>query len=243
MSLPDVVTRMRVACIAAVAVAVLLPSTASGQSSSSPGKVTICHVNANRDRYSPITISVKAAPAHVRHGDFAASQLQGRNVFAIAYTELDGVPGYGLCDVLIAAIVDENENSTLDSPDRVHLGSYPTSFTSPYGFEPWAETSYLIGPIAFTETAAIVKAVCCESQFRFTSDSQIHSFASNSEFEFFSVIRDCLATDVCQSEGIQLDPFSPGRPQPLNLTRPTREGDDPFVDTAVFYPFGRVLVP
>ena len=51
-------------------------------------------------------------------------------VFAIAYSNIDGLPGFDASgDELIARLVDTNRNNTLDAGDTVEMGTFPSDAT------------------------------------------------------------------------------------------------------------------
>jgi hypothetical protein len=73
--------------------------------------------------------------------------LGARGPLIIAYTNLDGVPGFGPGDQLIAKWVDANGSGDPDAGDRVEMGKYPTTFTpnGPGDFANFGVTSHAIG--------------------------------------------------------------------------------------------------
>lgn len=69
--------------------------------------------------------------------------LTGRTLYAIAYTNVNGVDGYQAdgCDVFISALAEDNGNSTPDAGDEILFGRYPTAWDAPWGFASFAGTS------------------------------------------------------------------------------------------------------
>ena len=62
--------------------------------------------------------------------------LTGKTIYAIAYTNVDGVNGYSAagCDVFHAALVEDSGDTTAGAGDLILMGRRPTSFDAPYNF-------------------------------------------------------------------------------------------------------------
>lgn len=80
--------------------------------------------------------------------------LDGKTIYALAYTNVDGVDGYSAtgCDVLIAALVENSGDSSAGAGDLVLYGRHPTEFDAPYSF------------VAFSRTSSEATSVLCHSQ-------------------------------------------------------------------------------
>ena len=65
----------------------------------------------------------------VANGAHGGTYGPAARVFAIAFTNLDGVAGFNRgADVLISELVDTNRDNTVNAGDTVHMGSYPLTF-------------------------------------------------------------------------------------------------------------------
>jgi hypothetical protein len=69
--------------------------------------------------------------------------LTGRTLYAIAYTNVNGIDGYQPddCDVFISALAENNGNSAPDAGDEILFGRHPTAWDAPWGFASFAGTS------------------------------------------------------------------------------------------------------
>ena len=129
---------------AAVAVLVGVTFVGSSASAGPPAKVAVCHLDAESGTYKAISIPERAAQAHLRHGD----GIPGGNVpgsegafefdddcgqvatipteFAVAYTNLDGTPGYDPTgDALLARLIDDDRDGVPSAGDKLLLDRYP----------------------------------------------------------------------------------------------------------------------
>jgi hypothetical protein len=121
-----------------------------------PAKATVCHLGTT-GTISPITIPVKAAAAHIAAGDYAAdTTLVGKTVYAKAWTNIDGIAGYSICDKLIGAYYESSGDSQLSAGDTVVVRSYPTAFEAPYNFGSAAVTGTIVGVITCTWADSLV---------------------------------------------------------------------------------------
>ncbi|HJP88809.1 MAG TPA: hypothetical protein VJ850_07250 [Candidatus Limnocylindrales bacterium] len=121
-----------------------------------PSKATVCHLGTT-GTISPITIPAKAAAAHVAAGDYAADlTLVGKTVYAKAWTNIDGIAGYSICDKLIGAYYESSGDSHLSAGDTLIVGSYPTAFEPPYNFGSAAITRTIVGVTTCTSTDSMV---------------------------------------------------------------------------------------
>ena len=119
---------------------VLLPGPAGVMAAQE--RVEVCHVTGD-GTHVLIEIADPAYDAHVAHGDarpgdpvpgipayrfdaMCVPRLTDR-IFAVAYTDVDGVDGFDPVagDVLIAMVMDRNGNDVVDPGDQVVMGRYP----------------------------------------------------------------------------------------------------------------------
>jgi hypothetical protein len=101
-------------------------------------------------------------------------------VLAVAYTNLDGTPGFGAGDQLIARFVDLDGNGP-DEGDRVDMGRYPTAFSAPYGFADFGVTSHLV-TLQADGSSTHVNAVSGVDE----PTAYAHLFTSSTAGEFYS---------------------------------------------------------
>ena len=121
-----------------------------------PAKATVCHLGTT-GTILPITIPVKAAAAHIAAGDYAAdTTLVGKTVYAKAWTNIDGIAGYSICDKLIGAYYESSGDSQLSAGDTLVVRSYPTSFDPPYNFGSAAITQTIVSVTTCTSTDSLV---------------------------------------------------------------------------------------
>lgn len=119
------------------------------------GKTTVCHFDAFTGTTSPIKVS--NASAHLGHGDRVYdATLDGATIYANAWTELDGIPGYSGCDQRIQTLVEASGDATPGAGDAVRYGKYPTSLTAPYGFTSFPFTSRTLVAYCGAGTAGAV---------------------------------------------------------------------------------------
>ena len=76
--------------------------------------------------YTGNGVSFASQDECVANGAHGGTYGPPARVFAIAFTNLDGVAGFNRgADVLIAELVDTNRDNTVNAGDTVHMGSYP----------------------------------------------------------------------------------------------------------------------
>ncbi len=172
-------TRVRRRSALAVALAALLLPIVAGAAAAAPmPKVGVCH------RDMVISVSGDAVAGHLGHGDHVAdTALKGRTIYALAYTNVNGVAGYQPegCDVFISALVEASGNNVPGSGDEVLFGNFPTAFSAPYGFAAIPETSRVA-----------LEATCDRATFN-TADDLFASWRSSSEDEVQAVWIDGFA--------------------------------------------------
>ena len=123
---------------------------------SPPTRVTVCHVGTT-GTISPITIPARAAAAHVAAGDYYADlTLAGKTVYAKAWTNVDGIPGYSVCDTLIGAYYEASGDGQLSAGDVMVIGSYPAAFEPPYDFGDVSIARTIVGVRTCSATDATV---------------------------------------------------------------------------------------
>ncbi|MCP3936210.1 MAG: hypothetical protein GY708_12660 [Actinomycetia bacterium] len=126
----------------AVALVALIVGSSDAAGARPVERLPVCHYDADADTYELLRLPAPAITAHARHGDsFPGEEVPGTDgafvfdddcvlvavevIFAIAYGEVDGVPGYDpATDVLIAKLVD-NGDGVPGAGDMVITDRYP----------------------------------------------------------------------------------------------------------------------
>jgi hypothetical protein len=90
-----------------------------------------------------VTDDVDACPANGDQGDGVGRTGCPRRVLVIAYTEVDGVPGYTTGDVMISRLLDTSGDGYAGPGDTVEMGRYPLDRTAS-GFGDWGVKSHVV---------------------------------------------------------------------------------------------------
>jgi hypothetical protein len=92
-------------------------------------------------------------------------------VLVRAYTNLDGVAGFGSGDVEIARLTDDNRDGIVSAGDVVTLGQYPRDFAGTV-FGTFGVTTHVVNSVVGVPTAVeVVVGTDSGAQFGFTSRS------------------------------------------------------------------------
>lgn len=144
-------------------------STAGGVSAGGI-KQDVCHLSSTGD-YRLINISENAFDQHVAHGDGvpggAVPGMDGFDfdadcvpelteiIYAVAYTDMvdDGGPYDRHVDVLIAKVIEANDDGQLSIGDRVYFDRFPTSTQPPFEFG--QSGPFYVGPDAVRKVTGI----------------------------------------------------------------------------------------
>ena len=127
-----------------------------GTAAATQPRVTVCHLGTT-GTISPITLSARGAAAHIAAGDYYADlTLAGKTVYAKAWTNVDGIPGYSVCDTLIGAFYEASGDGHLGAGDVVVVGSFPAAFEPPYDFGDVSIARTIVGVTSCTATDAVV---------------------------------------------------------------------------------------
>ena len=119
-------------------------------------KVSVCHYDRTLDAY--VVLNVAEPSKHLAHGDsLADGRLAGMTVYALAFTNLDGIAGYAACgDNLIGAIVENSGDSVPSTGDKVLFGRFPTAFGSPWGFTAFPATEATLTGVSECDSTLLV---------------------------------------------------------------------------------------
>lgn len=142
--------------LAATALATLMMSSSVAAAGSGTLKIDVCHLDRTLGTYQIITVATKSAHPKLPKGDYLAdTRLAGKLAFAVAWTETDGVAGFSGCDNLISALIDDNADLAPSAGDKVLLGTYPTSFTAPFGFTAFAAAEVSVASVEGCGTGGV----------------------------------------------------------------------------------------
>jgi hypothetical protein len=159
---------------------------------------------------------------------------------AIAYTNLDGVNGFGEGDQLIAKVVDTDGNGP-DAGDRVIMGKYPLSLSAPFSFGNWGVKSHEVTTVVHS-SGDYIDLRSANAAFNFYhlvfpgGTVEQYDERTNSHPYPRSTFRDFgLAGPAKDTFSVLTGaPSLPATPNDaeIELDRPT---DDPFIDVDIFY--------
>jgi hypothetical protein len=154
-------------------------------------------------------------------------------VLALAFTDLDGDHAFGSNDVLIAKLVDTNDDKVPSVGDTITMGRYPTNLTpGPADFADWNVTSHVVTDLSL----ATAKRVTVWSAGGW------HAWVAKAAAEWFEESNSSPATDTDFQDGfvstagdvLYVVPGSPSGPATAvsnaNLTRPA---NDAFIDVVI----------
>ena len=154
-------------------------------------------------------------------------------VLALAFTDLDGDHAFGGNDVLIAKLVDANDDKVPSVGDTITMGRYPTNLTpGPADFADWNVTNHVVTDVS----SATAKRVTVWSAGGW------HVWVAKTTAEWFEESNSSPATDTDFQDGfvstsgdvMYVVPGSPSGPATAisnsNLTRPT---NDAFIDVLI----------
>ena len=152
-------------------------------------------------------------------------------VLALAFTDLDGDHAFGGNDVLIAKLVDTNDDKVPSSGDTITMGRYPTNLTpGPADFADWNVTSRVVADVS----------VATAERVALQSAAGWHNWVAKTTAEWYDESNDAADTDIqdglVSSAGdvMYVELGSPSGPataiKDADLTRPT---DDAFIDVVI----------
>ncbi len=154
-------------------------------------------------------------------------------VLALAFTDLDGDHAFGVNDVLIAKLVDTNDDKVPSVGDTITMGRYPTTLTpGPADFADWNVTSHVVTDLSL----ATAKRVTVWSAGGW------HAWVAKATAEWFEESDSSRATDTDFQDGLvstsgdvlYVELGSPSQPatpvRPADLNRPS---DDAFIEVVI----------
>lgn len=157
-------------------------------------------------------------------------------ILAVAYTNLDGVKGFdpnGL-DVLIAKLVDTNNDGVPSVGDTVTLGRYPMAFNAPLFGTFQFPGPYVVDGMYEAATSKRIVVRHAAAVFGFSSDGGGQVWGAIDHFgDPYWMFAETETDDIVAA--LQGSPGAPDSPTPLEM-RPANGLDDSFVDVDVFNP-------
>jgi uncharacterized repeat protein (TIGR01451 family) len=208
----------------------------NGEIGSSGGSITITLVGTvAADASGSITNTASVAsgvdPNPANNSATDTDTVVGR-VIALAFTNLDGEPGYNPGeDVLIAELVDTDLSGSASAGDTVITNQYPTSLSAPFSFGNFTVTSHTL--TSASATSSLVSVSGPDGTFKWHSDN---GFEGYEEYILDSSTNFAGFLDNARPgvDEIGVDTTSPSQPDtavPVDLNG--FEADDPFVDVII----------
>lgn len=147
-------------------------------------------------------------------------------ILAVAYSDIDGLDGYSTGDVLIAKLVDTNDDKAVSVGDTVMMGRYPTSLTpGPSDFADWGVTSHVVQTVLVATAITVDVIAAGESHaWTFTDSGEIYDESSRATV-FQDGFRASIDDVILASPGSSSAPSSS-----VPFTFITRHADNDFVD-------------
>jgi len=223
------------------------------------GTVDICHWVNEDVGFKHIKINSRSQQAHIdNHGDKV--YIEGENCngaappwkFAIAFINVDGLPGYDdTVDILIARLDDTNGNLIVDAGDTVVTNSYPLNF-DPCG----GSFTQCLDVRAFKVNTQIITEIneANESSINVVWKKMRYRWFDADFFEMYSEIDDAAANDGVTGAAVELQDEitagsaegdklhigdrSPSRPssEEVLLNRGGNDMNDNFIDVEINLP-------
>jgi hypothetical protein len=223
------------------------------------GTVDICHWVNEDVGFKHIKINSRSQQAHIdNHGD--KMYIEGENCngaappwrFAIAFINVDGLPGYDdTVDILIARLDDTNGNLIVDAGDTVVTNSYPLNF-DPCG----GSFTQCLDVRAFKVNTQIITEINEAKEFSINVvwKKMRYRWFDADFFEQYSEIDDAAANDGVRGAAVELEDEisagsaegdkiivgdrSPSRPssEEVDISRSMSDVDDKFLDVEVNLP-------
>jgi hypothetical protein len=240
--------------LALLAAALLLLAASAPAALATADKVAVCHYDTDTGTWVLIQVSDNgsAVDKHLAHGDAypgdPVPNMPGYHfdgacvpvadsplVFAVAWTNVDGIPGYDPSDgdVLIAEIVDTDGSGTLSAGDSVVMGQYPTSFSAPYNFGNWGVTSHTITSIGLADPTDVSVSSSLYDGYDFMNDPLTQQAELYGESTQYSIAQLQDSFTSALPDAITLYTGSPSAPQADFFALRYNDSNDPFIDVAI----------
>jgi len=165
--------------------------------------------------------------------DSADSDCGPPKIFAIAYINRNGVPGFQeTADVLISKLVDINNDKSISAGDKIIMGSFPMSCGDPiFGYFETTEHVLVSPTVYFTNTRVSIEDAP-NVTFIWRNQSDLESYEER-QGDVRSLFQDGLNGTV--SDWIVADVLSPSNPLPgLYIICGLNSVDDTLIDVDIF---------
>ncbi len=153
-------------------------------------------------------------------------------VLAIAYSDIDVLPGYSTGDVLIAKLLDAHPDGQPGTGDVIKMGRFPKDYAGT-AFGDWGVHDHHVSKDALHPSGTRIEVA---------SDHGIHAWNAPVQLEVYWEVDTGGYTSFDDAHGfpgedvIQTYATSPSKPPSPNLgEKEPRMGDDPFVDVEILY--------
>ena len=182
-----------------------------------------------------ITVTIRLTDGGGASGSGSFSVVSGPRVFALAFSNVDGVSGYDAAnDVLIAKLVDTNGDDLVDAGDTVITDRYPLDF-SVTSFGTFGVTSHVVANVAAaTGTQASVTDASGRSyiiEARETAQRYLESTSTGSTFQT-SIFDSIGGADLIVAQSSS--PSQPGTVVPRQIGGSA--ADSAFIDVVMNMP-------
>jgi hypothetical protein len=219
-----------IGAIAVLAIGVLAPAAMAGDA-----KVIICH-KPDTPAEGTLEVAASRVHAHLAHGDYLGEcgSVPAPKVLALAFTDLDGVPGFGSGDVLIAKLLDTSGDELPSVGDTVRMGSYPTSLTpGPADFADWGLTSHVVTGIGSRPPAVWVEVETGAGSHHWVNVGDDESYwEETKEHDSGAFFRD--SARLSDRDNVHVQAGSPSNPTvPVESVNQDRPSDDAFIDVVI----------
>jgi len=154
-------------------------------------------------------------------------------VFALAFSNLDGVAGFNpLTDVLVAKLVDTNQDNTADAGDTVLMGRYPINFAAS-AFGTWGVTTHTVATV--DEADSVVVRVFDSAGARFEWQGATGGGAAyvESNRKATSQFLDFFGFPCALDDVLGVFPGSPSQPSTAATGNVCDGTDDTFIDAVL----------
>lgn len=155
-------------------------------------------------------------------------------VFAIAYSNLNGVAGYqsGSADVLIAALLDEDENGVVSIGDKIITSQFPNNFSAT-SFTGVRVSEHIITGLPLVSALQINVTAAGNFTFNFQSLPNIsQQYRENNGFNQVDIYD---STGASFNDAIDINTSAPSQPTSTTarMTINQRSTDDNFIDVDI----------
>ena len=179
------------------------------------------------------TMSVLWAVAVMAGLGVSCTPPPGTTVLAVAYINVDGIDGYDPeADVLIAKLVDTNDDSAVSVGDTVVTNEYPLDYAAS-DVGAFQTTSHTVAVVNL-DTAQYANVDDASSQrFGFSAPDSLEQY-----IEYAGGVTKAVFTDVTNTatERVRADADAPSAPDtPVSMSRSGNPADESFIDVDILF--------